>query len=138
MKTMRFYPLFDKLFWIIAVPTSLLLLAATVIPAIFDLTILFLMLPLDLFTLYFIVSPLFGYVELREETLFIQFGLFMKKEIPYTRIRGVTKERKWYSESMMSLKNAMEHVNIRYGSFDVVTVSVKDNDSFIEELNKRR
>ena len=138
MQAMRFYPLFDKLFWIISVPTALLLLAATVIPAIFDLTILFLMLPLDLFTLYFIVSPFFGYVELREEALFIQFGLFMKKEIPYAKIRGVSKERKWYSESMMSLKNAMEHVNIRYGGFDVVTVSVKDNDAFIEALNKRR
>ena len=138
MKTMRFYPLFDKLYWCISVPTALLLLAATVIPAIFDLTILFLMLPLDIFTLYFLVSPLFGYVELKEEALFICFGLFMKKEIPYTAIHGVKKERKWYSESMISLKNAMEHVNIRYNSFDVVTVSVKDNDAFIEELNKRR
>lgn len=135
---MRFYPLLDKLFWCIAVPTALILLAATVISAIFDLVILFLMLPLDLFTFYFLISPLFGYVELREETLFIKFGFFMKKEIPYANIHGVKKERRWYSESMMSLKNAMEHVNIRYGGFDVVTVSVKDNDAFIEALNERR
>jgi hypothetical protein len=38
---------------------------------------------------------------------------------------------------MVSLKNAIEHVNIKYNSFDVTTVSVVDNDGFIEELKER-
>jgi hypothetical protein len=61
----------------------------------------------------------------------------MTREIPYSKIRGFVKERKFYSESMTSLKNALEHVNIKYNSFDVVTVSVTDNDDFIGELNLR-
>jgi hypothetical protein len=39
---------------------------------------------------------------------------------------------------MASLKNALEHVNIKYNTFDIVSVSVVDNDGFIEELNTRR
>jgi hypothetical protein len=39
---------------------------------------------------------------------------------------------------MLSLKNALEHVNIKYNNFDIVSVSVVDNDGFIEELNTRR
>ena len=38
---------------------------------------------------------------------------------------------------MMALKNAIEHVNIKYNTFDVTTVSVADNDGFIEELDRR-
>ena len=37
----------------------------------------------------------------------------------------------------MSLKNAMEHVNIRYNAFDVTTVSVKENDELMRELESR-
>ena len=39
---------------------------------------------------------------------------------------------------MLSLKSAMEHVEIRYNSFDVTVVSVKDNDALIAELDERR
>ncbi len=131
-----FKPKIDRLFYIIWVPTVLLLLAATVITC-FDLFPLLLMLSVDIFTLYFLVSPLIGYVELRQETMFIKYGFILKKEIPYTKIRDVKKERKFYSESMISLKNAIEHVNIKYNNFDVTTVSVKDNDAFIIELKSR-
>ena len=44
---------------------------------------------------------------------------------------------KWYSESMMSLKNAIEHVNIKYEGYNVTAVSVVDNAEFIEALNER-
>ena len=50
----------------------------------------------------------------------------------------IKKERKFYSETMLSLKSAMEHVEIRYNSFDVTVVSVKDNDALIAELDERR
>ena len=37
----------------------------------------------------------------------------------------------------MDLKNAIEHINIKYNKFDMVTVSVVENDDFVLELNKR-
>ena len=118
------------------VPTVLLLIAATIITC-FDIIPLLLMLSVDVFTLYFLVSPLVGYVELRPDTMFIKYGFILKREIPYAKIREIKKERKLYSESMLSLKNAIEHVNIKYNNFDVTTVSVKDNDKFIIDLNAR-
>jgi hypothetical protein len=38
----------------------------------------------------------------------------------------------------MSLNNALEHIDIRYNTYDVVSVSVVDNDALIEEIDKRR
>ena len=130
MLNVRFSPKIDRLTWFIFVPTLAILAAGTVIAA-FAPSALFIMIPTDLFTLYFFVSPLFGYVEAREKTLFIKFGFFIKREIPYLKIRGAIKERRIISESMLSLKCALEHVNIKYNTFDVLTVSVKDNDRLI-------
>ena len=136
MKVKRFKPLVDKLFFIIFIPTALLMVALTIF-ACFEPIALLIMLPADLLTFYFLLSPLFGYVELRESSLFIKYGLILKRDIPYDKIRGVEKVRKFYSESMMSLKNSFEHVNIKYNSFDVTAVSVVENDNFIKELNER-
>lgn len=136
MEKKRFKPLVDKSFWITLLILSVVLAFGTVV-AIFELSALFLMLFVDVFSLYLLVAPLFGYAEFRENYLFIKFGLFLKKEIPYDKIRGVTKERKFYSDSMLSLKTAMEHVNIKYNRFDVVSVSLVDNDAFISELDLR-
>ncbi len=136
MKTKRFKPLFDKLFFIIFIPITVLMMAFTVL-ACFAPTALFIIIPIDALVLYFLLSPLFGYVELRENSLFIKYGLVLKKEIPYDKIRGIDKVRKFYSESMMSLKNSFEHVNIKYNSFDITAVSVVENDNFIKELNER-
>ena len=132
----RYKPLIDKLFWIISIPTLLLMAALTVI-SVFDTVALIVVGVVDLAVIYLLVSPLFGYVELREESLYIKYGLILKKEIPYSRIRGTAKERRWYADSMLSLKNALDHVNIKYNSFDVTTVSVVENDEFVEQLNFR-
>ena len=137
METKRYTPLIDKLFYFILIPTAVLLLGATVLSC-FEPTSLFIMVPVDILCIYFIITPLFGYVELREKTVFIKFGFFMKKEIPYSKIRGVVKARRYYADSMVSLKNSLEHVNIKYNTFDIVSVSVKDNDGFIAELEARR
>ena len=88
MERMRFKPLVDKLFWIIAIPTAILLVLLTVLAADYiasGILIAF----VDVFVLFFIISPLFGYVELREDSLFIKYGLILKKEIPYEKIRGI-------------------------------------------------
>lgn len=136
MENKRYRPLLDKIFWIIWVPTFILLALATVITAA-DIIAFILMISVDLFTVYFMVSPLFGYVELREESIFVKLGFFMKKEIPYNRIRDVEKTRKLYSDSMSALKNSLDHVNIKYNRFDVLSVSVVDNDDLIKRIKAR-
>lgn len=132
----RFRPLIDKLFWIILIPTILLVAAMTVVSSFYP-TSLLIIIPVDLFVIYMFISPLFGYVELREKTVYIKYGLILKKEIPYDKIRETVKERRFYSDSMMSLKNSFEHINIKYNTFDVTGVSVIENDVFVEELNSR-
>ena len=136
MENRMFKPKYDKLFWCIWIPTTVLLLGVTAI-GFFAPTSLFVLIPIDLFTFYFLISPLSGYVELREGSVFVRFGFFMTREIPYGKIRALVKERRWYSESMLSLKNAIEHVNIKYNSFDVLTVSVTDSDALILAIEER-
>ena len=133
----RFLPLVDRLYWFIWVPTLLILIVGTVLSAC-SLIALLILIATDIFTLYFLVSPLFGYVELREKTVYIKFGFIISREIEYTRIRKVETERKFYSESMTSLKCAFEHVNIKYNRFEVVTVSVKNNSALVAELEARK
>ena len=137
MENKRYKPLVDKLFYIIASPTVVFLAAMTVISAFEPLSLL-ITIPTDVFTQYFLVSPLFGYVELREESLFIKYGFILKREIPYAKIRGTVKERSFIAESMLSLKNSFDHVRIKYNTFDVTIVSVVGNDEFVSELENRR
>lgn len=132
----RYKPKIDRLFYIIWVPTLLILAAATAVSCLEPLPLL-IMLSVDIFTLYFLVSPLFGYVELRESSLFIKYGFIIKREIPYTKICGIKKEKRIQSEAMLSLKSALEHVKIKYNRFDFTVVSVTDNDGFMTELGWR-
>ena len=137
MEYRRFKPKVDGFYIWIIIFTAILLAAVTVLAATQALALL-IVIPVDLITVYFLITSLFGYVELRETVVFIKFGFFMKREIPYSKIRALTKEHKLYSDSMMSLKHSKDHVNIKYGKFDIVSVSVKDSDELIEEINKRR
>ena len=134
MEKIIFKPQIDRLFGFIWIPTVILLAVGTVISCASTIALLIL-LATDIFTLYFLISPLFGYVELRDRTMYVKFGFFVSREIEYSRIRAIDIERKWYSESMLSLKCAYEHVNVRYNSFDVVTVSVRDNAALAAELD---
>ena len=136
MQNKRFKPKYDKLFWFTWIPTVLMLTVATVFAAI-EPAALFIMVPTDIFTLYFLFTSLAGYVELRDDTVFIKFGFILKKEIPYAKIRGASKERKLYSDSMVALKNSLEHVSIKYNIFDIASVSVCENDDFLSELSAR-
>ena len=136
MEKKRYLPLIDKLFFIVSIPT-LILVGAGVAISVYSIPALMIMCAVALFVLYVLISPLFGYVELGESSLVIKYGFFLKKEIPYTSIRDITRERKFYSDSMLSLKYSLDHVNIKYNKFDVTSVSVKSNDEFIAELEKR-
>lgn len=136
MEKKRYLPLIDKLFFIVSIPT-LILVGAGVAISVYSIPALLIMCAIALFVLYVLISPLFGYVELGESSLVIKYGFFLKKEIPYTSIRDITRERKFYSDSMLSLKNSLDHVNIKYNKFDITSVSVKSNDELIAELEKR-
>ena len=135
----RYKPKFDRLFYIPISIALVLSLGATALCAVYSAPFgLAVMILCDLLVLYLLISAFVGYVELREETLFIKFGFFLKKEIAYNSIRRVEKCRKVYSESIVSLKSSLEHIDIRYNKYDVVSVSVVDNDALIEEIEKRR
>ena len=137
MENKRYKPKVDKLFYLIMIPTAVVVLAPVIICGILVPTTLFITVPVLLLTTYFLITTLFGYAELRESSLYIKYGFIMSKEIPYDKIRGVEKERSIISTSTLSIKNALDHVNIKYNRFDVTTVSLDDNDDFINELNKR-
>ena len=132
----RYKPLVDKLFWIIWVPTWVLMAAVTVV-SVLDVVGLVFIIPADALLLYFMVSPLFAYVELRDDTIFIKYGFIMKREIPYDKVRSVSKKRSFMAETMLSLKNSFDHVEIRYNAFDVTSVSVVGNDDLVDEINSR-
>ena len=136
--TKRYKPLIDKLYWILFISTNILCAFIIVLPCLLSSPSFIYSIPITLFINYFLVSPLFGYVELRESEIFIKYGFILKRSIEYKKIRTISKQRKWYSESMLSLKSALEHVDIKYNSFDITAVSVKDNDDLIREIEKIR
>ena len=134
----RYKPLVDKLFWITFIIAMLLLVGVTVLVCLYPAPLaIIITLLVDVIVVYLLVSPLFGYVELRESSLYIKFGFILKREIPYSKIRGLEKTNKLYADSMLSLKNAIEHINIKYNTFDVTTVSVVLNDELFRELTER-
>ena len=124
------------MFWIIWLPTIALMAVATAI-SVSETVALIILIATDIFVLYFFLTSLVGYAELREDTLFVKLGFILKREIPYEKILRVSKDRKLYTDSLLSIKNSMEHVTVRYNRFDVICVSVVTNDEFIEELNAR-
>ena len=136
MENKRYKPLIDFSYFLIWIPISIFLILMSInsFESKFGWII---MLFIDLFTFYFLITSLFGYVQLKENSLFIKFGLILNKEIPYDKIKEIKKERSFITYSPLSLKNALEHVNIKYNKYDLVTVSVKNNDVFIKELTKK-
>lgn len=136
MKDKVYKPLIGKMFFVIWVPTLILLMVATIMSAPYIVALL-IMLATDIFTIYFIISPLFGYVEFREDVIFVKLGFFTTREIPYNKIRDVSKEHKLYADSMVSLKNSLDHVNIKYNRFDILSVSVTDNDELIDMIKRK-
>ena len=100
----RYKPKLDKLFFILFIPINILSFAIAIIPSFFHIQTLFVTVPILLFVNYFLISPLFGYVELQENKMVVKYGFFLKRQIDYRKIRSVEKQRKFYSDSMLSLK----------------------------------
>ena len=136
MKIKVYKPKIDGYYYLIYFPTLLLVLVGTAL-SFGSVGAFIVMLLSDALVLYFTVSPLFARVELREDTLFIKFGFFLTREIPYARIREIKKERRIYTDTMLSLKNSLEHITIKYNAYDVTAVSVRDNDGFILSLEEK-
>ena len=136
LKSKRYNPKFDKLYYTLLFITFIPTLSITLIPVIIapSTTAIALAVAINVFVAYFFISPIFGYAELRENSLYVKYGFFLKKEIPYKKIRGAEIKRAFLSDAIMSLKNSMEHVNIRYNKFDLTCVSVIENAAFYEEL----
>ena len=139
MENKRFYPKIGRMFWAILIPSEIFMLAMNALWIFYPGGPLSVIVIVGTFVLlnYFLLTPCFGFVEFREKALFVKFGFFMKREIPYDKIRGIEKARKFYSDSMLSLKNDMEHLNIKYNKFDIISVSIKDEENFIRELKLR-
>ena len=137
---MKFKPRVDKYYLWIAIPTEIFLIVMTVMTVVhFTLFGLIVMLFALALSSFFILSPvLFGYAELRDDELFVDFGVFIKRSIPYSKIRSVEKKHRFYSESMLSLKCAIDHVDVKYNSFDMISLSLKEEAKFIEELNRKK
>ena len=133
---MKFKPKVDKYYYGIAIPVALFLLGLTAL-AFAEPVSLWVVIPIDLCVSYFLVSPLFGYVELRKKTQFIKYGFILEKNIPYEKIRGYKKGRDFFSYSMFSLKNSIDHVDILYNKFDLTCVSVVGNEEFLRQLDAR-
>ena len=136
MENKRYKPLIGKMFWVIWIPTLIFLAVITIMSAAY-IAALLIMLATDIFTAYFLVSSLVGYVELCEDSVFVKLGFFTTRAIPYNKIRDVSKEHKLYADSMVSLKNSLDHVNIKYNKFDVLSVSVTDNDELIKMIRQK-
>lgn len=134
---MRFKPYFDKTFKVVLFLSSALCLMLFVALSFVDFFAMLVCLACALLTAYFIISPLFGYAELRDKTLYVKFGIIMEKEIEYSRITRIKRGRGFYSDSFVSLKNSMEHITVWCGIGESVTLSVVDNDRFATELEER-
>ena len=132
----RFTPKLDKLYWVTLLITNVVCVSL-IIATLFEPKSLFITIPVIIFVEYFFVSPLFGYVELREDHLFIKYGFFLKKSIKYSSIRDIRSERTALSDTLFSLKSSLDHLRIMYNRFDYTVVSVKDNEKLSEEVKKR-
>lgn len=133
----KYRPKLDKMYWILLGITDGVCCVPLLVVSLLDPAALFISVPTVIFVNYFFVSPLFGYVALLEDGLFIKYGFILKKSIPYGRIRELKTERRYYSETILSLKNALDHVLIKYNRFDVTVVSVKENEDFVKEVKSR-
>ncbi len=133
----RYKPKTDKLFWWMLVIVNAICLPMLALGFFNTVSLVFAVLLL-LFVNYFLLSPLFGYAELREEDLYIKYGLFIHKTIPYKNIRTAEIKRSVISEAVLNLKLSLEHTLIKYNKFDFTIVSVTDNRAFAEELMKKQ
>lgn len=136
---MKFKPLVDKYFYTPIILVLILFIAPIMvgivckqIDQIIITSLLFIVIGVLL------ISPLFGYVKIEDDHIFIKYGLFFKRKIFYTNITEITKERKFYATSLISHKTALDHVFIKYNKYDDTCISIKNMDVFIALVEEKR
>ena len=67
----------------------------------------------------------------------VTLGFFLSREIPYEKIYAVEKKHMMVADSMLSLKNGMDHLNVKYNRFDLVSLSLQNEEDFIKVLCER-
>ncbi|UTE72138.1 PH domain-containing protein [Rossellomorea marisflavi] len=82
--------------------------------------------------LFFLWMMITTYYLIEEETLVIRFGPF-KKSVPLASITSIRKTRNPMSSPALSLKR----IEILYNRYDMVLISPKDRDAFIQVLSER-
>ncbi|WP_370294700.1 PH domain-containing protein [Rossellomorea marisflavi] len=82
--------------------------------------------------LFFLWMMMTTYYLIEEKNLVIRFGPF-KKSVPLASITSIRKTRNPMSSPALSLKR----IEILYNRYDMVLISPKDRDAFIEVLSER-
>lgn len=82
--------------------------------------------------LFFLWMMMTTYYLIEEKTLVIRFGPF-KKSVPLASITSIRKTRNPMSSPALSLKR----IEILYNRYDMVLISPKDRDAFIQVLSER-
>ena len=82
--------------------------------------------------LFFLWMMMTTYYLIEEKNLVIRFGPF-KKTVPLASITSIRKTRNPMSSPAMSLKR----IEILYNRYDMVLISPKDRDAFIQVLSER-
>lgn len=82
--------------------------------------------------LFFLWMMITTYYLIEEENLVIRFGPF-KKIVPLASIKSVKKTMNPLSSPALSLKR----LEISYNTYDMVLISPKDRDAFIQVLSER-
>lgn len=82
--------------------------------------------------LFFLWMMMTTYYLIEEKNLVIRFGPF-KKTVPLASITSIRKTRNPMSSPAISLKR----IEILYNRYDMVLISPKDRDAFIQVLSER-
>lgn len=82
--------------------------------------------------LFFLWMMMTTYYLIEEKNLVIRFGPF-KKTVPLASITSIRKTRNPMSSPALSLKR----IEILYNRYDMVLISPKDRDAFIQVLSER-
>ncbi len=134
---MKFYAKVGIFYMLLLITIFAGFLAYAIISIVFlnEIIIFIVMLIISLFILLLLITDLISYIELKEEYLFIRIGLY-KKKILYNSIKKIEDTR--WNRSLICLGLTYNTKNIFYNNFNFISVSIRNEDRFFEELEKRR
>lgn len=81
------------------------------------------------------LPPMFGYVRLEENGLFISFGLIHKK-ILYSNIKSAKFYKTWATNNPCSITTSFAHIDIQHSKGKQTTISIKNHEEFLAQLEE--